>query len=180
MPIGSSPDFEKRSFEIKNDDKFFSRLLTKETSKTNPSFRVYYGDVPGTVPFMWETSPGTPKHHSFYDTSLIPPLTPPPYYSTNINKPIKRNSRSKLLYTLLRRINPKKVNQFGMSSSSSSSMSWSTSSHATFSPSCVHEGRRQFSRRGTMLDDDHQEVCPSRLSLITKKALLSIVGHRSG
>ncbi|CAA2988554.1 Hypothetical predicted protein [Olea europaea subsp. europaea] len=168
MPIGSSPDFEKRSFEIKNDDKFFSRLLTKETSKTNPSLRVYYGDVSGTVPFMWETCPGTPKHHSFYDTSLIPPLTPPPYYSTNINKPIKRNSRSKLLYTLLRRINPKKVNQFGMSSSSSSSMS------------CVHEGRRQFSRRGTMLDDDRQKVCPSRLSLFTKKALLSVVGHRSG
>ncbi|CAI9761902.1 unnamed protein product [Fraxinus pennsylvanica] len=140
MPIGSIPDLEK-SFEIKSDGKFFSRLLSKETSKTNPSFRVYYGDVSGTVPFSWETCPGTPKHQSFYDTSLIPPVTPPPYYSTNINKPIKRNSRSRLLHTLLRRINPKKVNQFEMSSSSSST-SWSTSSHETFSPSYVYERRR--------------------------------------
>ncbi|KAL2484930.1 Uncharacterized protein Adt_29686 [Abeliophyllum distichum] len=165
-------------FEIKhNEDKFFSSLVSKETSKIiNPSFRVYYGDVSGTVPFMWETRPGTPKHHTFYDcdTTIIPPLTPPPsYYSTNNNKPLKSRSKSRLFHTLLRKINLKKVSQFQMSSSVSS-LFFSTTSHLslsdTMTPS-LHGGGRQFSGRGTLLDDDHKKVFPSRMCLIMKKAL---------
>ncbi|PUZ66614.1 hypothetical protein GQ55_3G332900 [Panicum hallii var. hallii] len=59
-----------------------SRLLSKDPSSvSNPSFRVYYGVASaGSVPFMWESAPGTPKN-SISDTTL-PPLTPPPsYYS---------------------------------------------------------------------------------------------------
>ncbi|KAG2620107.1 uncharacterized protein LOC120665891 [Panicum virgatum] len=60
-----------------------SRLLSKDPSSvSNPSFRVYYGVASaGSVPFMWESAPGTPKN-SISDTTL-PPLTPPPSYYTN-------------------------------------------------------------------------------------------------
>ncbi|MBA0599688.1 hypothetical protein Gorai_005896, partial [Gossypium raimondii] len=107
----TSPDHlpHNKSLEIKQDDKFFSRLLSKENSVANPSFRVsvanpsfrvYYGGLPGAVPFMWESQPGTPKY-TFSDTS-IPPLTPPPsYYSNSNSKPIKnKHSRSGLFQAL--------------------------------------------------------------------------------
>ncbi|CAI9302588.1 unnamed protein product [Lactuca saligna] len=44
------------------------------------SFRVlYYGDASaGSVPFMWESHPGTPKHPTTDDQSSLPPLAPPP------------------------------------------------------------------------------------------------------
>ncbi|KAI3800015.1 hypothetical protein L1987_35321 [Smallanthus sonchifolius] len=44
------------------------------------SFRVlYYGSASaGSVPFMWESQPGTPKHA--LTESSLPPLTPPPSY----------------------------------------------------------------------------------------------------
>ncbi|KAK1409289.1 hypothetical protein QVD17_35815 [Tagetes erecta] len=44
------------------------------------SFRLlYYGSASaGSVPFMWESQPGTPKH-ALAESSL-PPLTPPPSY----------------------------------------------------------------------------------------------------
>lgn len=42
------------------------------------SFRVlYYGDASaGSVPFMWESHPGTPKQPT--NEYSLPPLTPPP------------------------------------------------------------------------------------------------------
>ncbi|KAG4180157.1 hypothetical protein ERO13_A10G149200v2 [Gossypium hirsutum] len=104
----TSPDHlpHNKSLEIKQDDKFFSRLLSKENSVANPSFRVYYGGLPGAVPFMWESQPGTPKY-TFSDTS-IPPLTPPPSYYSNSNsnsKPIKnKHSRSGLFQALFPKI----------------------------------------------------------------------------
>ncbi|GKU98273.1 hypothetical protein SLEP1_g11296 [Rubroshorea leprosula] len=67
--------------QIKQDDKFFSRLMSKEASAANSSARVYYGGARGAVPFVWELQPGTPKHPSA-DTTL-PPLTPPPSYYSN-------------------------------------------------------------------------------------------------
>ncbi|GFY84482.1 hypothetical protein Acr_03g0012560 [Actinidia rufa] len=82
------------------------------SSKAESSFRVlYYGGSSGSVPFTWESQPGTPKHHSFSDTSL-PPLTPPPSYLTNPKKPkFMRKCTSKLnfLSTLFPRITLKKI-----------------------------------------------------------------------
>ncbi|KAI3474763.1 hypothetical protein Pfo_029989 [Paulownia fortunei] len=208
MPC-SSPDIHQKSFRIKHDDdKFFTRLLSKESSKSIPSFRVYYGDVSSAVPFTWETRPGTPKHTSS-DNSHIPPLTPPPsYYTNNVNNSSKKQSRSKLLlHNLLRRMNPKKAHLASSHSSASSlsSLSWSSSSHSSYSdpmttPTYVHK-RRRFSSWGSSfderaMDDRRDEVCPSRLCfgigknngerlqigysvLIVKKALLSIVGRGS-
>ncbi|EMS64810.1 hypothetical protein TRIUR3_20305 [Triticum urartu] len=48
---------------IKQGGKFYERLLTKESSGANPSFR-YYGSEPGSVPFVWESEPGTPRDAS--------------------------------------------------------------------------------------------------------------------
>ncbi|CAA3006722.1 Hypothetical predicted protein [Olea europaea subsp. europaea] len=203
--LSSSQDSQQKSFRIKHDDeKFFSRLLSKETSKSNPSFRVYYGDVSSAVPFVWETTPGTPKH-TFSDNST-PPLTPPPsYYSNkNINRSLSKHSRSKILYNLLKKMSLKKVVHVGSSPSSSSvshslsSLSFSTSSSlSSFSdpmtPSRGHQ-RRQFSSWGSSFDHDHdhhhEEVGgSSRLCFgvrrdtggrFVKKALLSIVGRGSG
>ncbi|KAF8720124.1 hypothetical protein HU200_024906 [Digitaria exilis] len=60
-----------------------SRLLSKDPSSiSNPSFRVYYGVASaGSVPFMWESAPGTPKNSISHTT--LPPLTPPPSYYSN-------------------------------------------------------------------------------------------------
>uniref|UniRef100_A0A0E0JEI7 Uncharacterized protein n=1 Tax=Oryza punctata TaxID=4537 RepID=A0A0E0JEI7_ORYPU len=61
--------------------KVFSKLLSRESSAAAPSFRVYYGVASaGSVPFMWESQPGTPKN-AMSDT-VLPPLTPPPSYYT--------------------------------------------------------------------------------------------------
>ncbi|CAI9782345.1 unnamed protein product [Fraxinus pennsylvanica] len=203
--LSSSQDSQQKSFRIKHDDeKIFSRLLSKETSKSNPSFRVYYGDVSSAVPFVWETTPGTPKH-TFSDNS-IPPLTPPPsYYSNkNVNKSSSKHSRSKILYNLLKRMSFKKVVHVGSSPPSSSvshslsTLSFSTSSSlSSFSdpttPSCGHR-RRRFSSWGSSFDHDydhhHEEVRGSSRSCFgfrrdtggrtTKTAFLSLLGRGSG
>nr|GLL28044.1 uncharacterized protein LOC109193902 [Ipomoea trifida] len=70
---------------IKPDDKFFSRLLSKEKPKGgggggDSSLRFYYrAGCSGSIPFQWESQPGTPKH-ALADSCRIfnPPLTPPP------------------------------------------------------------------------------------------------------
>ncbi|KAL5710084.1 hypothetical protein ACHQM5_020691 [Ranunculus cassubicifolius] len=118
------------NLQIKQNDKFFSRLLSKETSVTNPSFRVYYGGSSGTIPFVWESQPGTPKNKSS-DTSL-PPLTPPPSYQFNPKKDTtKKSSNFKLIHTIFPRLNGKKSHvspSYSASTSSSSSSSRSSSS----------------------------------------------------
>uniref|UniRef100_A0ACD5WWL4 Uncharacterized protein n=1 Tax=Avena sativa TaxID=4498 RepID=A0ACD5WWL4_AVESA len=70
-----------------------SRLLAPDASLSNPSFRNYYGvAAAGSVPFLWESAPGTPKNGIL--STELPPLTPPPsYYS----KTSKSKSSKKLL-----------------------------------------------------------------------------------
>nr|XP_020186033.1 protein prickle [Aegilops tauschii subsp. strangulata] len=42
--------------------KLYSRMLSKDVAIAVPSFRVYYGVASaGSVPFLWESQPGTPK-----------------------------------------------------------------------------------------------------------------------
>lgn len=61
------------TFQIKQDDQFFCRLLSKESSVSYPSFRVSLA-----IPFEWESEPGTPK--SPLRETNFPTLTPPPCY----------------------------------------------------------------------------------------------------
>ncbi|KAJ8753793.1 hypothetical protein K2173_000047 [Erythroxylum novogranatense] len=160
----TSPDlpFPRKSFRIKQeDDKFFSRTLSKETSIANPSFRVYYDGVSVAVPFVWESQPGTPKYSKFCEKTL-PPLTPPPssYFNTSTDhRPIKnKHSRSNLFHFLFPRIRLKKKSKALTSdtcpssdstlspSPSSASSSWSSlisSSSLRFtSRKCHHRSRR--------------------------------------
>ncbi|EEE53930.1 hypothetical protein OsJ_00509 [Oryza sativa Japonica Group] len=61
--------------------KVFSKLLSRESAAAAPSFRVYYGVASaGSVPFLWESQPGTPKNAM--SDAVLPPLTPPPSYYT--------------------------------------------------------------------------------------------------
>ncbi|KAL5232451.1 hypothetical protein ABZP36_031227 [Zizania latifolia] len=73
---------------ITHDGEFYARLLTKESSQGNPSFR-YYGAGTGAVPFVWESHPGTPKVVDASSSSCrmlaaatedVPAITPPPSY----------------------------------------------------------------------------------------------------
>jgi hypothetical protein len=64
---------------IKQGGKFYERLLTKESSAANPSFRYYWAE-PGSVPFIWETQPGTPRDASRMVGGALPAITPPPSY----------------------------------------------------------------------------------------------------
>ncbi|XP_057450539.1 uncharacterized protein LOC130742449 [Lotus japonicus] len=144
--FNAKPELPQKSvLQIKKDDKFFCRLLSKESSMSNPSFRV----AAVAVPFVWESQPGTPKYT--FSEHTLPPLTPPPsYHLKNVNatkKTEKKSSRSKYFLALIPKFNLKKMI---MSSSSSSSLpsphpSWSSSpdSSSKVVPDAKF-GRRRF------------------------------------
>ncbi|KAJ1262381.1 hypothetical protein BS78_09G103300 [Paspalum vaginatum] len=102
LPKGSSQKTLRAAMEEERAT-MASRLLSMdESSIPNPSFRVYYGVASaGSVPFMWESAPGTPKNT--ISSTTLPPLTPPPsYYSSNgaaktNNKFTKSQSSKRLL-----------------------------------------------------------------------------------
>ncbi|KAJ6708419.1 hypothetical protein OIU85_028661 [Salix viminalis] len=160
---------QKSPSKFKQDDRFFSRLMSKENSMANPSFRVYHGGVSVAVPFVWESQPGTPKHT--FCEKIPPPLTPPPSYYTNYSKkPTKKHTRSNLLRFAV----PKEQsleNQFVLFISESvklnpSSASWSSSSSSSTLLSSstqkrYHE-RSRFAIRGSSsfdsrVSDDAEE-----------------------
>lgn len=184
-------DNRDRSLHIKENDKFFSRLLSKETSAANASCRVlYYGGASGAVPFTWESQPGTPKHP--LSEASLPPLTPPPsYYSTCNSNSAKNNSKHNLLHTIFPKLTSRKALVSPASSlssvSSSSFSSWSStySSPASSRKSMYH--RRESSSRSR----PSSTSCFGALNKTSnwfrgcytmgsmKNAFLSIVGHGS-
>uniref|UniRef100_A0A0E0PI12 Uncharacterized protein n=1 Tax=Oryza rufipogon TaxID=4529 RepID=A0A0E0PI12_ORYRU len=80
----------KEEVYVKEGSKLYSRMMSKEAAAAAaplavPSFRVYYGVASaGSVPFLWESQPGTPK--SSPSTAVLPPLTPPPSYYASAGK----------------------------------------------------------------------------------------------
>lgn len=175
-----SPELHQKSLQIKQGDKFFSRLLSKESSMANPSLRVYYGGEPGAIPFLWESRPGTPKH-TFCDSTL-PPLTPPPSYYSNSNKnPIKKHSRSSLLQALFSKTSLKKIKLSPLSSSFSSSRS--SSMFAPISTPTRYHGRSRSSSFNSRGGDDQDDTLGSPTSTlcfgIGRVTLSSKVGNRS-
>ncbi|KAJ4972371.1 hypothetical protein NE237_005470 [Protea cynaroides] len=108
--VTSSTELSEKSLQIKEDDKFFSRLLTKESSMANPSFRVYYGDATVAVPFLWESRPVDPRTDNFI------PLMQPPTCKENRMEPsdpamdfpsdLRRNEQSSLQLNPLRCVPP--------------------------------------------------------------------------
>lgn len=159
--LNGGSDLPQKPYQlIKQDDKFFSRLLSKESSASNPSFRVYYGGAPSSVPFVWETRPGTPKNPSFDDS--LPPLMPPPSYYLGSNKydtfPDKKCSRSNLLRVLFFKTNLKKPKNVADSVCSLRCSSSSSSNSSVFAPT-TPTGRWFSSQRlvsyDSSIDDDH-------------------------
>lgn len=116
-----------------NDEKFLSRLSSRDrrynsSKQGEGSFRVlYYGGATGSVPFLWESQPGMPKH-KFSDGAPLPPLTPPPQYmSSHLASPsLKKKSHSKILGSIFTRT-PSKKSSAPTSPTSSSSSSRSSS-----------------------------------------------------
>ncbi|XP_039136546.1 uncharacterized protein LOC120273874 [Dioscorea cayenensis subsp. rotundata] len=193
MMMPSSQEAQQESLQSWQDNKFFTKLLSKESSLANPSFRVYYGVASGAVPFMWESQPGTPKNTMH--TPTLPPLTPPPSYHSNLHnkKTTKKNSKghSNLINTILPRLALKNKTQ--PSSPASSPLSSSSSS---FNSSGKYPRRRQscstrlsFSSAGDEEDSDDIGRSPrstlcfgmrhGAAGVIMKNALLCIVGHGS-
>ncbi|KAL6533035.1 hypothetical protein OROMI_027147 [Orobanche minor] len=141
MPING------QDFPLKDDGhKLFSRFLSRE--RHNPpkqgeaSFRVlYYGGAASSVPFMWESQPGTPKH-TFSSGNPPPPLTPPPYYqsSPRANPPPRKKGykNSKILKSIFPKSHCKKINASPLFSPHSSSSSSSFSSSYSLPSTPVH------------------------------------------
>ncbi|KAJ4885148.1 Uncharacterized protein Rs2_35241 [Raphanus sativus] len=104
----------------------------------------YYGRA--SIPFIWESRPGTPKHDHFSDFSLPPQLTPPPsYYSSSgvLSTPKRQNKvRTKLtrilsmslFHDLKKTSNSSKTTTNYISGSTSSSSSFSSSPHSLRKP----------------------------------------------
>ncbi|CAM8969742.1 unnamed protein product [Rhodiola kirilowii] len=93
----SSSSAELQSLQICEDDKFLSKLLSRERSITGSSGRAaYYTGISGSVPFIWETQPGTPRTLTVVSCNKTPPvLTPPPaYYTTDDQAAGRRISAS--------------------------------------------------------------------------------------
>ncbi|MED6162529.1 hypothetical protein PIB30_071340 [Stylosanthes scabra] len=158
--------------QIKQDDKFFCRLLSKENSMTHPSFRV----AAVAVPFIWESQPGTPKYT--FSENTLPPLTPPPSYYFNNNNSKKKlggsssrsNNKKKLLMALFPKLMSLKKAILPSHHSSSSSTSFDSSfssrsncssswSSSDSSSSKVVGRRRRLLSHGSSFDfrGDHDE-----------------------
>ncbi|KAF6143112.1 hypothetical protein GIB67_041180 [Kingdonia uniflora] len=184
-----------KSLQINQDDKFFARVSSEKSSLTNSSFRVYYGVASGSVPFMWESQPGTPKN-SCSNTSL-PPLTPPPSYHFSPRKEKlvnKKPSKFNLMNSIFPRLNMKKPTVSSSPSSSSSTSSSSSSWTSSPSTSGLHKrfssSRSSFESRAD--DEDSSFGSPTSILCfgvnrgcypfgITKNTISSIVGgHGSG
>lgn len=158
----------------------------------NPSFRVYYGGAPGSVPFTWESEPGTPKHKLSHIS--LPPLTPPPSYYSNHNTKnhSRKYSRTKFLKTLFLRVKDKK--RVGSSPSSLSSSSWSSYATSTFfgrsrfssMDSSFFEGGDYEEREQVSIGSSHGSMMcfggggKGYSIVVMKKTLLAMVGRRSG
>ncbi|KAK3229979.1 hypothetical protein Dsin_001860 [Dipteronia sinensis] len=181
LSSSSSHGHGHEQHQIKQNEKFFSRVMSKETSMANSSSRVDYRGASGSVPFMWESRPGTPKH-TFNDTTL-PPLTPPPSYlsgsGSKTNKNFDKNmmNKSKFLTTInllfivnnnnnnnKKIINEKKkknhVSPASSSWSSSSTKSSSLSSSSSSSSSTLSSSSSScysFSSRSRLHDNVHYD-----------------------
>ncbi|KAJ3684184.1 hypothetical protein LUZ61_013348 [Rhynchospora tenuis] len=90
MQDNNTQDPTRSPLHIKKENKFFARLLSKEISLSTPSFRIY-GAAPTSVPFVWESQPGTPKIAD--SASLIPPITPPPSFRAGHNKTRRKDEK---------------------------------------------------------------------------------------
>ncbi|KMZ60907.1 hypothetical protein ZOSMA_56G01390 [Zostera marina] len=110
--LSSSSSDDQRSSDIhafKKRSKFINTFKSLNTSTDVHSFRIYYAVAPASIPFTWESQPGTPKRDKLPELRRInPPLTPPPSYqfhsknTTNDNTVgFKNKNKTKKLSSVL-------------------------------------------------------------------------------
>lgn len=109
MPNSGS---ERAASVRKEDTSTFSSKLSSTKQRFSspataasacPSFRIYYYDgAAGSVPFEWESHPGTPKHPSS-ELPPLPPLTPPPSHFSFSGDQIRSGSKksTKKIFALI-------------------------------------------------------------------------------
>ncbi|EPS61071.1 hypothetical protein M569_13729 [Genlisea aurea] len=148
------------------DDKLIlSRLTSRQRTTAEASFRQPYYCAGGScsVPFNWESQPGTPKHPLSH--SPPPPLTPPPSYhrgSPAISAK-KGFGNYRILNSVLR------LRKSGADSPPSSTSSSSFSSYSHSVPSTPLDGRRngrsRSDPRSRMAISDYSDSPTSTLCL---------------
>ncbi|XP_044496502.1 uncharacterized protein LOC123218913 [Mangifera indica] len=118
---------------MKNNKAYkLSEFLTREDSVSyfSKDQDNYHGEVSVSIPFTWESQPGTPK--ICFRENPLPPLAPPPSYFYNspkkssIEKP--NPNKSNRLGTIIPNRVTRKSTQLSTSPSSSSSSSYSSMS----------------------------------------------------
>ncbi|KAL5232146.1 hypothetical protein ABZP36_030922 [Zizania latifolia] len=212
--MASTNGKEEREVYVKEGSKLYSKMVSKEEEAAAaalavPSFRVYYGVASaGSVPFVWESQPGTPKRSS-QSAAALPPLTPPPSYYVAGGKGDKKKAACRRRGSggggVLSAILPRRGRRTSpCSSSSSSSYSWSSSmsmSPAVFtvqqaSP-MARSRRRAFSAGVYNYETSTPAAAPSRcfgmerecesglvkgcgVVAAVRNALATVVGQKSG
>ncbi|KAL5196828.1 hypothetical protein ABZP36_000340 [Zizania latifolia] len=82
----SSSEEEGGMMMLMSSRMIMSRDRSGVANASSRSFRVYYSLGAGTVPFVWESKPGTPKSAvvpaaaAADDGDAVPPISPPPSY----------------------------------------------------------------------------------------------------
>ncbi|KAF8081526.1 hypothetical protein N665_0880s0005 [Sinapis alba] len=170
-----------------------TNVIVKESSKVNASSRIYYYGG-ASVPFLWETRPGTPKHPLFSESFRLPPLTPPPsYYSSSSsgNKVSKvRPKQTRFVKTFFNGKHHVSRPSFSCSSTTSSS-----SSSSSPRSKIMHRAKTCYlsCSRSYVKEDDHEEeiglssptstLCYKRGFSSSmgsmKRALSSVLSYRS-
>ncbi|CAH8376216.1 unnamed protein product [Eruca vesicaria subsp. sativa] len=171
------------------------KMVVRDNSQVNSSSRIYYYGG-ASVPFLWETRPGTPKHPLFSESFRLPPLTPPPSYyssssssSSSENKVAKvRTKQTRFVKTLFNRKHHMSCPSVSWSSTTSSSSS-SFSSSSSPRSNTVHRPNKCYlsCSRSYVKDDEEEEngsssptstLCYKR-GFSMKRALCSILSHKS-
>lgn len=101
---------------------------------SNISNEDYHGNKSASIPFEWESQPGTPKQRS--KEKFLPPLTPPPSYFQNATKkPTTKTKKNSQKTSFLQTLFPKRTQKKGYipdpSPSSSNFVSYSSSSSSS-------------------------------------------------
>ncbi|KAJ0258250.1 hypothetical protein HA466_0070710 [Hirschfeldia incana] len=157
----------------------YSNVIVKESSQVNTSSRIYYYGG-ASVPFLWETRPGTPKH--FSESFRIPPLAPPPSFYFSGNKLSKaRTNQTRSVKTLFNAKHHVSVSRPSFSwSSTTFSSSSSSSSFSSLSPRSKTAQRANkcylSCSRSYVKDDGEEEIGSSSPTLCYKRLFSSSVG----
>lgn len=158
----------------------------------------YHGGAPASIPFTWESQPGTPKA-KFHQTTTttLPPLSPPPSYdsttaplirpppsfdsTTATTRHVRKNSRRNLLYTIFPIRNgksktrvPPSPSPTSSSSSSSSFISSPLSRSYSVSPSHQRGRSSSLSSDSTMDEEENKYEFPgSTLYFVNNRGVSS-------